>query len=172
MTNNTDTQPYTQAQPSAPIGGGHNPYANAAGAYKQTQVNTISGMDVVVELYKGMIKNVEAAKAAYENNKLDEMCRWNEKTFNILVGLQTHLDFDQGKDAAEFLNGFYNTIFGALAKVHREEDPAKGFDDIIGAIEPVYMRWVEFAKADKSPADKAATDEKPEIPGGSFSTSG
>ena len=66
------------------------------------------------------------------------MCRLNEKTFNILVGLQTHLDFDQGKDAAEFLNGFYNTIFGALAKVHREPDPAKAFDDIIGAIEPVY----------------------------------
>lgn len=168
MTNYTpDGQVHSQAQ--APVN--HNPYANAAGAYKQTQVNTISGMDVVVELYKGMIKNIEAAKAAYENNKLDEMCRWNEKTFNILVGLQTHLDFDNGKDAAEFLNGFYNTIFGALAKVHREEDPAKAFDDIIAAIQPVYMRWVEFAKADKTPAEKDAMDEKPDAANASISTS-
>lgn len=170
MTNYSDAQPYTQAQPHAAAG--RNPYANAAGAYKQTQVNTISGLDVVVELYKGMLKNIEGAKKAYENNKLDEMCRLNEKTFNILVGLQTHLDFDQGKDAAEFLNGFYNTVFGALAKVHREPDPAKAFDDIIGAIEPVYKRWCEFARAAKSPSEKAAADARPDMQGGSFSTSG
>ncbi len=169
MTNYTNQGVYTQAQPSAPVG--NNPYANAAGAYKQTQVNTISGMDVVVELYKGMIKNVEGAKKAYQDGKLDEMCRLNEKTFNILVGLQTHLDFDNGKDAADFLNGFYNTIFGALAKVHREPDPAKAFDDIIGAIEPVYKRWCSFAKDAKSPADKAAADERPDLSGGSLSTS-
>lgn len=122
-----------------------NLHAKAATAYQTAYVSNVSGMDIVVELYKGMIGNIKQAKAAYQAGKLDEMCRLNDKTIKILVALQSHLDFEEGADAAEYLNKFYNSIFASLTKILRKPSPERSFDQIIAAIEPVYQRWCEFA---------------------------
>tara|TARA_R110002124_G_scaffold233406_1_gene398809 strand:- start:199816 stop:200343 length:528 start_codon:yes stop_codon:yes gene_type:complete len=153
MSNQYTTQQATQPNTAQTTPYHVNQHASAAGAYRTTHVNTMSGMHIVVELYKGMISNVEQAKTAYLDGKLDQMCRLNDKTYNILVGLQTHLDYEQGGEAAVFLNQFYNTIFGSLSKVLREPDTAQAFDDILAAIHPVYQRWCEFARGEKPAAE-------------------
>lgn len=128
----------------------NNPYEKAATAYRSAYVNNIDGFGIVVELYKGMMGNIEQAKNAYQAGQLEQMCRLNEKTNKILVVLQSHLDFEQGGDAAIFLNQFYNSIFASLSKVLRTQDPEREFDRIRTSIEPVYQRWCEFSVAQKS----------------------
>ena len=124
-------------------------YQNAATAYQDAYVNNMSGFDIIVELYKGMIKNLELAKAAYSKGDLEEVCHLNEKTSKILIALQSHLDFDQGKEAALFLNNFYNNIFVLLSRVFRQQHPEEQFDHILSHIKPVYEIWCMHAKDQK-----------------------
>jgi flagellar biosynthetic protein FliS len=125
-------------------------HQDVAKAYQKTShTDNMSGFQIIVALYEGMIRNIEQAKTAYKNNKLDEMSNLIVKTNKILIALQTHLDFEQGKDAADFLNNFYNSIFVSLTKILRKEDPVAEFDKILAYIQPVYRRWVEFAQAEK-----------------------
>ena len=123
----------------------NNPYKKAATAYRDTYVSNISGMEIVVELYKGMISNIENAKNAYTAGHLEKMCHLNDKTFKILIALQSNLDYEKGGDAAVFLNQFYNSIFASLTKVLREKNPEQAFNQILASMRPVYQRWQEFS---------------------------
>lgn len=127
---------------------GNNPYQQAMGAYQGTHDQGLSGFGVVVELYKGMIANIQAAKIAYTDGKLDVMCDKIAKTNQILIGLQGHLDREQGGEAAEYLNDFYTGVFSLLSKVQRAPDPEAEFDRIIALIQPVYEIWCKHAAAE------------------------
>ncbi|MCD8566411.1 MAG: flagellar protein FliS [Alphaproteobacteria bacterium] len=131
-------------------------YEKAATAYRTTYVSNISGFEIVAELYQGMLGNIEQAKNAYQCGKLDQFCRLNEKTYRILIALQSHLDFDQGGDAAVFLNNFYNSIFVSLAKIHKNQDPPQEFDRIIQFIRPVYQQWYALASSQKEQSNNQA----------------
>ncbi len=135
-----------------------NAYHTAATAYGNTQAGTMSGFEVVAELYKGMIKFVGQAKTAYEAGKLDDMCMYIQKTNKILMALQSHLDFEQGGEAAVFLNDFYTGIFAKLFKVLRAEDPLGEFDEVHAMLLPVKDIWVEHAANAKKGEPQAAID--------------
>lgn len=121
----------------------------AAMAYQKISHTSMSGFEIVVALYEGIIKNIEQAKNAYLEGKLDHMCNLNDKTYNILIALQSHLDFEKGGEEAQYLNQFYNSIFTTLSRVLRAPEPAAEFDKILIHIQPVYKRWIEFAQAEK-----------------------
>lgn len=133
----------------------NNPYQQAASAYQGAHETHMSGYDVVVELYKGIIKNVGAAKTAYQDGDLEQMCKLNEKTTKILIALQSHLNHEQGGEAAAFLDSFYTGLFGQLMGVLRKEDPAAEFDAVLERIKPVYEIWCGHA------ANNAPKTEKP-----------
>ena len=138
-------------------------YEQAASAYNTTQSSAMSGFEILVELYKGMIGNINQAKAAYQNGKLDEMCNLNDKTFKIIQALRAHLDFDQGGDTSLFLDQFYSKIFIALTKVLSQDEPEKAFDAVLAEIQPVYERWVALAAEEKavSQASQVPATEQP-----------
>ena len=123
----------------------NNPYQQASSAYQNIHETHMGGFDVVVELYKGIIRNTEAAKTAYQNGELEQMCKLNEKTTKILIALQSHLNHEQGGEAAAFLDSFYTGIFGQLMGVLRKEDPAAEFDQVLEYLKPVYEMWCKHA---------------------------
>lgn len=120
-------------------------YKNASSAYRSAYESNMSGMEIVAELYKGIIKNLEQAKRHYQDGVLDEMCTVNEKTNKILIALQSHLNMDEGGEAAQFLNTFYNGIFAKLTRVLSNDDPVAAYDEIIESVKPVYKIWCEHA---------------------------
>ncbi len=120
-------------------------HSQATNAYRSSHVNTMAGFDIVVELYKGIIKNIESAKESYKIGRLDDMCNYIDKTNKILIALQSHLNFEKGEEAAETLNHFYNNTFGALVQVLRKPNPEQEFDKIIASIQPVYEIWCRHA---------------------------
>jgi len=123
----------------------HNPYQKASQTYQKKNDETLTPLQIVVELYKGMIKNAKLAKQAQIDGKLDVMSNHIMKTFDIIEALQSNLDIDNGGEDAVFLNRFYTVIFSSLSQVSMKPDPAAYFDEIISYIQQVHDRWYALA---------------------------
>lgn len=123
----------------------HNPYQKASQTYQKKNDESLTPLQIVVELYKGMIKNTKLAKQAYEGGHLDVMSSHIIKVFDIIEALQSNLDMEQGGEDAVFLNRFYTVIFSALSQASMKPDPAAYFDEIISYIQQVHDRWYTLA---------------------------
>jgi flagellar biosynthetic protein FliS len=123
-------------------------HEKAATAYQSTYVNNMNGFEIVSELYKGIIKNIHQAKTAHQNGNLEDMCALNQKTFKILVALQSHLDFQQGGEAAIFLNRLYNHVFASLTKILRQDNPQQEFDRLLEILQPISKQWAKLSSPD------------------------
>ena len=123
----------------------YNPYKTASQAYQKKNDETLTPLQIVVELYKGLIKNTKLAKQYWQNNQLDVMCQYIDKNFNILEALQSNLDMERGGEDAAFLNRFYTVIFSSLTLATSKPDPASYFDEIISYIQQVHDRWYVLA---------------------------
>lgn len=140
-----------------------NPYQKAAQAYQKHNDGSLSPLQIVVELYKGMLKNVRQAKSAWQEGHLDVMTTAIMKTFNIIEALQANLDLESGGEDAKFLNNFYNTIFAALSRATAKADPAAEFDAILSYIQQVHDRWYVMAYGAKPEMAEAPTAEREHI---------
>ncbi len=120
-------------------------YHKAVQAYQKKTDENLSPLQIVVELYKGMIKNTKDAKRHWENGHLDLMTNSITKVFNIIEALQAHLDMEQGGEDAVFLNRFYNVIFSALSRATSKPEPGEEFDAIAAYIQQVTDRWYAIA---------------------------
>jgi flagellar biosynthetic protein FliS len=122
-----------------------NPYTKASKAYQKNNDEALSPLQIVVELYKGMLRNVREAKTCWQQGRLDVMTDHIIKTFNVIEALQANLDIVNGGEDAKFLNRFYNVIFSALTMATAKVEPEKEFDDIIAYIQQVHDRWYVMA---------------------------
>ena len=132
------------------------PYNKAAQAYQRKTDENLSPMQIVVELYKGMIKHTKDAKRHWESGHLDVMTDSITKVFNIIEALQAHLDMEQGGEDAIFLNRFYNVIFSALSRATSKPEPGEEFDAIVAYIQQVADRWYAMAYARPPETPEAA----------------
>ena len=123
----------------------HNPYQKASQVYQRKNDEALTPLQIVVELYKGLILNAKLAKQAYGDKKLDVMCQYIEKNFSILEALQSNLDLENGGEDAAFLNRFYTVIFSSLSLATSKPDPSAYFDEIISYIQQVHDRWYALA---------------------------
>ena len=120
-------------------------YYKAAQVYQKKNDQNLTPMQIVVELYKGMIKNVRDAKKCWAAGQLDVMTDHITKVFNILEALQAHLDVEQGGEDARFLQRFYTVIFSALCNATAKPEPGEEFDNIAAYIQQVCDRWTALA---------------------------
>jgi flagellar protein FliS len=123
----------------------HNPYQKASQAYQKKIDEALTPLQIVVELYKGMIKNTKLAKQSWEEQKLDVMSNHIIKTFDIIEALQSNLDIENGGEDSAFLNRFYTVIFSALSQATTKPDPSAYFDEIIAYMQQVHDRWYSMA---------------------------
>ncbi len=146
------------------------PY-NALSAYQAASKMTTS-LGAVVLLYDGMIKEVGKAKAAIEEGRIEDRFHATQKACKILLGLQSHLDFEKGGDISLMLDQFYHTIFRDLQQVNMNNS-AKACDEIIAALNEVRTSWAQLAENEQrsgSPdgrpggAAKPAPASEPERP--------
>lgn len=123
-----------------------NAYVSATSAYGVRQDANMSGFEITAKLYEGMIKFVGQAKRSYTDNQLEDMCNYIQKTNKILIALQSNLNFDDGGEAAVFLNDFYTSIFGKLVAVLRTDNPEAAFDDVHELLKPAAKIWTAHAE--------------------------
>ncbi|MFA7276643.1 MAG: flagellar export chaperone FliS [Pseudobdellovibrionaceae bacterium] len=127
----------------------YNPYQKASQAYQKNNDEGLTQMQIVVELYKGMIKNIKLARQMWEERKLDVMTNHIAKTFDILEALQSNLDMENGGEDAVFLNRFYTVIFSSLTIATSKPNPTEYFDQIISYVQQVHDRWYALAYPEK-----------------------
>ena len=123
----------------------HNPYQAASQAYQKKSDDNLTPLQIVVELYKGMLRNTKIAKQAWKEGQLDVMSNHIIKTFDIIEALQSNLDLEGGGEDAQFLNRFYTVIFSSLSQATAKPNPAEYFDEIIAYIQQVHDRWYTIA---------------------------
>src|SRR3546814_10866406 len=90
-------------------------------------------LGAVVLLYDGMIKEVGKAKAAIQEGRIEDRFNATQKACKVLLGLQSHLDFEKGGDISLMLDQFYHTIFRDLQQVNMKNSAAL-CDEIVGAL--------------------------------------
>lgn len=120
-------------------------YSKAAQAYQKKNDENLSPLQIIVELYKGMIKHTKDAKSHWAAGRFEEMSNSILKVFSIIEVLQSHLDLEQGGEDAAFLYRFYNVIFSALTMVNLKPAPGEEFDSIITYMQQVTDRWYAIA---------------------------
>ena len=130
----------------------------------------VSSLGAVVLLYDAMIREVAEAKAAIEENRIEDRFNATQKACKILVGLQSHLDFEKGGDISRMLDQFYHTIFRDLQQVNMKNSAAL-CDEIMTALGEVRASWSELARneertgsPDGKPLQGAAPSQEPEQP--------
>lgn len=129
----------------------------------------VTSLGAVVLLYDAMIKEVAEAKAAIEEDRIEDRFNATQKACKILVGLQSHLDFEKGGDVSLMLDQFYHTIFRDLQQINMKNSP-KLCDEIMTALGEVRASWSELARNEQrtgSPDGKprqAPAAQEPESP--------
>ena len=129
------------------------PY-NAHSAYAAASQMTTS-LGAVVLLYDGMIKEVGKAKAAIEEGRIEDRFNATQKACKILVGLQSHLDFEKGGDVSLMLDQFYHTLFRDLQQVNMKNS-AELCDEISTALAEVRASWAQLADNERRSGKPAA----------------
>lgn len=122
-------------------------YQKAVKTYQKNSDENLTPLQIVVELYKGMLRHTKEAKKFWEAGRLDMMTNSLTRVFDIIEGLQMNLDFEKGGEDAVFLNRFYNVVFSALSQATAKPDPAAEYDAIIAYIQQVHDRWYAMAYA-------------------------
>ena len=88
-------------------------YPNAYTAYQRTNINTASQGRLVVLLYEGAIKHLNAALNLFDQNdkikanNIEQFGIHIQKTQAIITELQVTLDIEKGKDIARNLMSLY-----------------------------------------------------------------
>lgn len=129
-------------------------YQKALKTYQKNSDENLTPMQIVVELYKGMLRNMKDAKKSWQEGRLDMMTNSLTKTFDIIEGLQVNLDLEKGGEDAIFLNRFYNVVFSALSQATAKPDPAAEYDAIIAYVQQVHDRWyaIAYTKPPENPS--------------------
>lgn len=128
-----------------------NPYSQASSAYLQTRDENMDGMEIVLECYKGIIRFLREAKAAYGKDDLEKMCYWVERALKVIESLHANLDMNQGGKDAEFLHEFYVVLIGRSGKILDRPDVNHEFDQLIAYIQPVYEQWYKLTTGNDVP---------------------
>ncbi len=139
----------------------YNPYQKAAKAYQGNKDANLSPLQIVVELYKGMLRNIREAKLAVERQDYQTYAKLSQKTFDIVEALQANLDVDNGGEDAKFLLNFYSVIFQKHMRVLSQPDPAAELQKLLDYIQPVYERWYGFAYGKVPDANSTSADAAP-----------
>lgn len=120
---------------------------NALSAYAAASKMT-SSLGAVVLLYDGMIKEVGKAKAAILEGRIEDRFNATQKACKILLGLQSHLDFEKGGDISLMLDQFYHTIFRDLQQVNMKNS-APMCDAVVAALGEVRSSWAQLAENER-----------------------
>jgi flagellar secretion chaperone FliS len=131
------------------------PAATAYAAYRSAEIETISQKDLIVRLYQGAEKFLEAGRQAMELNQLETAMTQCRRAKDILIELMSTLNFEAGGDLARQLKDLYAFLIVQITEASMRKKPEQ-----IAAIQPIIATlregWQqipdEFANVSSMPA--------------------
>ena len=96
-------------------------YPNSVKAYSRAS-HTVSKTRQLVMLYDGAIRFMQQGVEAIETRDFETRYNKLTRVSDILIGLQSCLDFEVGGDTAKVLYDFYSSIDLRIFAIHRTND--------------------------------------------------
>ena len=121
------------------------------GAYKKTSVSTASKEQILLMLYQAAIKNCKKAMSAIENKEIAAKGEYIGKMQDIVIELNSSLNFEVGGDVAKELSALYDYILfsSTQANIKISKEPLEGCLDVLTTL---YDGWQEAIKSLKNQA--------------------
>lgn len=118
---------------------------------------TVAKTQQIVMLYDGLIRFLQHGKEAMRERRIEERYHLLTKATDVLIGLQSCLDFEKGGDMAKLLYGFYSSMYNRITSLHRGNS-IEECEAIITELKTMRDVWYEI---DQGLAKGADAPEKP-----------
>lgn len=134
-------------------------YGRFVQEYQKGAVNGASPVQLVIMLYDGALRFMEAGKHAMATRDLEKQNSNLQKAQKILTELMSCLDMQNGGDIAKNLLALYTFAYDQLVQANMKDDP-KGIDNSIQMFSQLRESWVEIEKSVKAQALGPAEGER------------
>lgn len=124
--------------------------SNRYKAYNKA-AHTVAKTRQVVMLYDGIVRFMSQAKAAIEENAIEQRFKTLSRASEIITGLQACLDYDAGGDTAHVLNDFYSAIDMRIMQLHRTNDAVE-CQKVIDELKQMREVWNSIDHGGKPPS--------------------
>lgn len=121
---------------------------NPMAAYGTNKVTTATPAELTLMLYEGAIKFCNIAIMAIEKNDYEKAHINIQKARNIIVELQTTLNFDY--PVAKDFDVLYTFIFDKLVAANVQKDPAI-LEEVLVELREIRDIWKQIMKTAKDP---------------------
>lgn len=118
---------------------------------------TVARTRQIVMLYDGAIRFVQQAREAIVDGRIEDRYRLLTRASDIIMGLQSCLDFDKGGDIAKILYQFYASIDARMFSVH-QDNSLDSCDRIIADLKNMRDAWHAI---DTTPDGAAPSSQQP-----------
>lgn len=113
--------------------------------YRKNAVNGASPLRLVVMLYDGCLKFIEATKHAMSQGDLFKQNEQCQKAQNIVAELMSSLDMKRGGDIAQNLFALYSYVYDRLVQANLEDNPMY-LDQALKVMSDLRESWVELER--------------------------
>ena len=116
------------------------------GSYQERALEGTSAIDLVVALYDGMIRFLNAASDAVDRGDAAGRRIAVKRTLDIIIHLQARLRMDVGGAPAKALSEFYASVFAKILQASQSASKQK-FAHAINCVRNVRDAWKQVARA-------------------------
>lgn len=120
--------------------------ANPYKVYRETQIQTASGLELVILLYNGAIKFLKQAAQAIEEKQIPPAHNALIRAQAIISELRATLDHEAGGEIAQALEQLYEYMNHRLVEANLRKDLAP-VQEVIGMLEELRDAWQEIGKS-------------------------
>lgn len=137
--------------------------------YKKNKVVTASGVELIVQLYDELIRNIHLARSLLSKgdtltfDEIKEKGKVIGKAVNIVTGLAEALDMEKGGDISLNLGKLYEFVNMRLLNANLNNDPVM-LDEALRVLHELREAWEGILKQEHEDKQKVAggNREKPE----------
>lgn len=122
---------------------------------------TVAKTKQIVLLYDATIRYLQQAKEAIREKRIEDRYHLLVKAAEIIFGLQSCLDFENGKEVARILYNFYSSIDSRMFAIHRSNS-LEACDELISELKQMREVWHEI---DQTGGETPAVETPPVAPG-------
>lgn len=114
--------------------------------YRKNAVNGASPLQLIVMLYDGALKFMDAGRAAMVGKDIPKQNQMLQKAQKIVMELMSCLDMEQGGEIARNLLSLYSYVLNELVQANVSDDPA-GVDRSIRVMSDLRESWFKLSQA-------------------------
>ncbi|HWA84455.1 MAG TPA: flagellar export chaperone FliS [Fimbriimonadaceae bacterium] len=124
-------------------------YGRFVQEYQKGAVNGASPVQLVIMLYDGALRFMEAGKYAMAARDLEKQNTNLQKAQKIIMELMSCLDMQNGGDIAKNLLALYTFAYDQLVQANIKDEPG-GIENSIQIFSQLRESWVEIEKTYKA----------------------